>query len=1045
MAAKTSFLPKSRFIIKRKDATVDDVTVESEGLTIGRLVSNDLVLNHRTVSRTHAGITNLAGEYWLFNLSTANGTLLKGELVDKAPLADGDVLQIGRYLLVVNYTGNALSIEVEMEMESHAAEGRTSQLQTSLLPSLGEEEGNVSTVMMQRVVIPGTQTTTPKGTKRLEGTGLLTGMLSAVSEEALQIFWEKRKREAGKIAERTPLHPKGSAKVGKIQFNWRPTLDLRKLWRKSYFMWGVLIVGLLAIAALFLHADAYSPGEISDVHSAAVLTDAMQTHAVAVSANAAQCSACHTAAKSIDTNCTACHTTSHFNPAVSAGHTAAGLGCVSCHGEHLGASFQPARIGVAMCVSCHNNAYQFKGKRLGAPHGGGVGYPVESGRWMWAGITEESWKRRQLPDTASKYSPAEQFHMLHVAGRFEGRTNCTDCHTAGLHTQAGLRESPRNSCAACHSTTFDVTGAVVGPNCTSCHVQHGQDKDLIATLRTSGVKEGPTQQQSQLKNIPTLGLGDMTVIRQDDSGSRWGFKQSEHIGGIPWYGWLAGLAILPIIGFVVMAVGTSRRKSFIQAASAEVKPELEQKQATKFLDLEKLKAEGPSYPHPVVDPLLCIGCHACVEACPHDVLDIVNGVSTPVAPDQCMEDTSCTVECPTNPKACIVINTTKTIQPRKVPQRNQQLMTNVEGIYMVGDVSGVPLIKNAINEGAQVIECIIEDFHRGAGNAKAQYDVAVVGIGPAGLSATVIAKQRGLTYIALEQDKVVSTIQNYPAGKYVFFKPDTVDAKGGLPLAGVGNQRELILESWMQAMLQNGVTINEEESCKDIKREGEIFAVTTERGKLKEKTTYTARRVILAIGNRGTPMKLRVPGEDRTQIVQPEPMIANHCPKCGKGRQGTQLFCVACGTQLPKRTPPPFEDTRVKFKLSDPDDYVGKKCIIVGAGNSAIETAVDLTGFKRDGDRITFTRTNEVTLVIRSDFKGDLKLGNKINVYDCIDAGKIKVLFRTEIKEILDGEVVLMDTRSKEETTRLKNDYIFALIGGEKPTKFLESIGIKIG
>jgi thioredoxin reductase len=136
---------------------------------------------------------------------------------------------------------------------------------------------------------------------------------------------------------------------------------------------------------------------------------------------------------------------------------------------------------------------------------------------------------------------------------------------------------------------------------------------------------------------------------------------------------------------------------------------------------------------------------------------------------------------------------------------------------------------------------------------------------------------------------------------------------------------------------------------------------------------------------------------------------------------------------------------KVKYKLSDPDDYSGKKCVIVGAGNSAIEAAVDLSGFKRDGEKISFTRDNEVTLVVRSDFKGDLKLGNKMNVYDCMDAGKIKVYFRTEIKEITENEIVLMDTRSKEERARLANDYIFALIGGEKPTKFLEGIGIKIG
>src|ERR1044071_347663 len=122
----------NRFFIKRKDSEVDDVVVESEGLTIGRLITNDLVLNHRTVSRTHAGIKEINGEYWIFNLSGSNGTLLNGELVDKTPLADGDAIQIGRYILLVNYEQNGLSIAVEMEMDAHGmrSEEHTSELQS---------------------------------------------------------------------------------------------------------------------------------------------------------------------------------------------------------------------------------------------------------------------------------------------------------------------------------------------------------------------------------------------------------------------------------------------------------------------------------------------------------------------------------------------------------------------------------------------------------------------------------------------------------------------------------------------------------------------------------------------------------------------------------------------------------------------------------------------------------------------------------------------------------------------------------------------------
>ncbi|PYS84452.1 MAG: hypothetical protein DMF67_05080 [Acidobacteria bacterium] len=485
-------------------------------------------------------------------------------------------------------------------------------------------------------------------------------------------------------------------------------------------------------------------------------------------------------------------------------------------------------------------------------------------------------------------------------------------------------------------------------------------------------------------------------------------------GGLPWWGW-GGIGLLLIVTAVAFAVNDSRRARLLLEEPLPPKPEEDggRIKLTKE-QLEKYDPDGPNYPHPVVITERCIGCHACVDACPHDVLAIVNGVSTPVARDQCMEDTSCQVECPVNPKACIVVNTDKKIPPRKVPNRDAKFMTNVPGCFIIGDVSGTPLIKNATNEGTDCVKFIHEELRNGTPpEPKSNVEVAIIGIGPAGLSAAITAQQLGLSYVGIEQDKVLATIEAYPANKYVFFKPETMEARGGIKPEGLGQQRESILEEWTRAMRETGVSINELESCKSVKKaeDGDYFVVQTEQGAEKKKVTYNARRVVLALGNRGTPMKLRVAGEEM------------------------------------KVTRDGKTSDKVMYKLTDPEDYRRKRIIVVGAGNSAIEAAVDLVA-TRQGDQITFrsdSEINDVTLVIRSDMKNDLKFGNKLQVYDCIDEGRIKVFFGTGIKEIKDDEVVLMNARTEEVKTTVPNDYIFAMIGGDRPTKFLEGIGIKIG
>jgi thioredoxin reductase (NADPH) len=490
------------------------------------------------------------------------------------------------------------------------------------------------------------------------------------------------------------------------------------------------------------------------------------------------------------------------------------------------------------------------------------------------------------------------------------------------------------------------------------------------------------------------------------------YSLRSYLGGLPWYGW-AGISVFLAFAGIGFALRDARRAR--RMLEEPVEKHLDEKtqriQLTKA-QLEKYDPDGPDYPHPVVIADRCIGCQACVEACPHDVLAMVDNLAVPVARDQCMEDTACQLACPVSPKACIVVNTTKTIKPLPVPTRNEKFMTNVAGCYLIGDVSGTPLIKNAANEGTAVINHITDELKNSPPEPKAEYDVAIIGIGPAGLSAAISAKQNNLRYVGIEQDTVLSTLVAYPKKKYLFFKPESMEARCAIPITSAGEPRERLLESWLGAMTSCGVVINEGESCKAVNRaeDGDYFTIQTRKKENSELIPYRARRVVLALGNRGTPMKLRVEGEE-IKITR-------------NGRT----------------------EKKVKDKLSDPDDFKQMKMLVVGGGNSAVEAAVALVA-RRNGDEIEFRppdEINEVTLVVRNGFTKDVKFGNKKELYHCIDEGKVKVYFDTAVKEISDTEVVLMDARTKEETDRIANDYILALIGGDRPTNFLKSIGIKI-
>ncbi|HXC71214.1 MAG TPA: FHA domain-containing protein [Pyrinomonadaceae bacterium] len=442
----------NKFVIIRDDLPIDPVTVISDGLLIGRLPQCEVLLNHPSVSRIQAGIKQVGDNYYLFALRPRNPVLLNGRPVEEnEALAPGDIIEVGPFQLEIDAANDALTIRVELSIGMKPSE-------------IDVSDPGVTTDQLIMV---------PDGKEKKSRPQPVAGT------KALDIFWDKRMREVGKMFRPSPLYPKGGRRSGKTQFNWMPTTDLMSRWPVAFFTWALLIVGLLSVAAAYWYTSAFAPAPISKVHAATQLS---LVPAIATTPNSGSCRTCHSLTGHMEQRCASCHNTEAFVATMIKPHEAAGIGCVDCHAEHQGAEFNATQGALASCTACHNDSNQkvYNGRKVGTPHGGTFGYPVVNGAWSAKSISDEYWDLRQLgttrqpADTDEKWR-SNQFHALHdqrvrvapgMKGNSEGRLSCSSCHRSFAPDVD--RTTPRTTCAACHVENGR-------PNCTSCHVQHIKD------------------------------------------------------------------------------------------------------------------------------------------------------------------------------------------------------------------------------------------------------------------------------------------------------------------------------------------------------------------------------------------------------------------------------------------------------------------------------------------------------------------------------------------------------------------------------------------
>jgi len=377
----------------------------------------------------------------------------------------------------------------------------------------------------------------------------------------------------------------------------------------------------------------------------------------------------------------------------------------------------------------------------------------------------------------------------------------------------------------------------------------------------------------------------------------------------------------------------------------------------------------PKSLYPLVDTDICIGSLSCLKACPEgDILGIVDHSARLIHADHCIGHGRCAAECPVGAIRLVFGTSERGVD---LPEVDEFFESSRPGVHVVGELGGMGLIKNALAQGLQVAERLAEIVPKGG-------RVVVVGAGPAGLGTALGLHSRGVAYRLLEQDTMGGSVAHYPRRKVAMTEPVVLPFHGKFGKKLI--TKEELLQGWTRIVAKAGLVVEEGVKVTGIDGADGNFQVKTSAGTVK------GAKVVLAIGRRGSPRKLEVPGEERAKVL---------------------------------------------YGLKDPDQFNGAKVLVVGGGDSALEAAIQLAT----------ESTAKVTISYRNAEFGRCREANRTRLAELASKRRVATVMSSQVLAIA-GSELLLDVHGSPH--QLENDFVIVNVGGELPAEFLKSVGVSM-